>query len=118
MICFVILFFSCIDAIFNVSYFGRVPSLTLRVGLYATSPHRLCLLRAFRCYPSRGYARTYTPRTCVRHAKGMRQHGATHRSDSVARSTPTALRSKQERPKKIHIYMKNSCGNKWLYLNL
>ena len=36
---------------------------------------------------------------CVRHAKGMRQHGAQHRSDSVARSTPTAPRSKQERPK-------------------
>jgi len=37
------------------------------------------LLRAFRCYPSRGYARTYTPRTCVRHAEGMRActHGAT-----------------------------------------
>jgi len=29
---------------------------------------------------------------CVRHAEGMRActHGATHRSDSVARSTPTA----------------------------
>jgi len=38
---------------------------------------------------------------CVRHAEGMRAstHDATHRSDSVARSTPTAPRSKQERPK-------------------
>ena len=36
---------------------------------------------------------------CVRHAEGMREHGATHRSDSVARSTPTAPRSKQKRPK-------------------
>jgi len=33
----------------------------------------------------------------------MRQHGAQHRSDSVARSTPTAPRSKQERPRK-YIY--------------
>jgi len=35
---------------------------------------------------------------CVRHAKGMRActHGATHRSDNVARSTPTA---QQKRPK-------------------
>jgi hypothetical protein len=43
--------------------------------------------------------------TRVRHAKGMREHGATHRSDSVARSTPTAPRSKQERPKMLtHTY--------------
>jgi len=30
-------------------------------------------------------------------------HGATYRSDSVARSTPTAPRSKQERPNKTFI---------------
>jgi len=40
-------------------FYGRVPTLSLRVGLYATSPHRLRLLRAFRCYPSRGYARVH-----------------------------------------------------------
>jgi hypothetical protein len=51
----------------------------------------------------------YTPKKHffrVRHAKGMRActHGATHRSDSVARSTPTAPRSKQERPKMFIIH--------------
>jgi hypothetical protein len=47
-------------------------------------------------------ARTYTLRVRVRHAEGMRActHGATHRSDSVARSTPTA---QQERPNKTFI---------------
>jgi len=51
--------------------------------------------------------RTYTLRTRVRHAEGMRActHGATHRSDSVARSTPTAPRSKQERPKMIDLHL-------------
>jgi len=40
----------------------------------------------------------------VRHAEGMRActHGATHRSDSVARSTPTA---QQERPNKTSSMM-------------
>jgi hypothetical protein len=40
-------------------YFGRVPTLALRVGLYAASPHSLRSLRAFRCYPSRGYVRIH-----------------------------------------------------------
>jgi len=35
-------------------------------------------------------------------------HGATHRSDSVARSTPTAPRSKQERSKNKPIIKKRS----------
>jgi len=39
--------------------------------------------------------------TCVRHAEGMRActHGATHRSASVARSTPTRSASEGTRPK-------------------
>jgi len=41
---------------------------------------------------------------CVRHAEGLRSKVRKHRSDSVARGTPTAPRSKQERPKNIFLY--------------
>jgi len=58
-------------------------------GLSAAIPH------ADRCAYIYAHAR-------VRHAEGMRActHGALHRSDSVARSTPTA---QQERPNKTLI---------------
>jgi len=48
------------------SLLGRVPALSLRVGLFATSPHSLRSLRAFRCYPSRRYARVHVRYTHTR----------------------------------------------------
>jgi len=42
---------------------GVSPALRFGVGLYATSPHLLRKLRAFRYYPSRRCARTYTYHT-------------------------------------------------------
>jgi hypothetical protein len=84
-----------------IFYLGRVP--------FAIASGSGYPLQVLTCYASCGLfaaiphaeARTYTLRARVRHAEGMRActHGATHRSDSVARSTPTAPRSKQERPK-------------------
>jgi len=70
----------------DIHFLGRVPCACASGSGYplvetwhATSVlHSLRSLRAFRCYPSREYAcmhiRTHT--NCVRHAEGMRQHGA------------------------------------------
>jgi len=84
------------------------PGYALAETWHATSVlHRLRLLRAFRCYPSRVSMR------CI-HALGMRRACVSmvrkHRSDSVARSTPTAL---QERPYKFTHFTQKSIRERY-----
>jgi hypothetical protein len=52
------LFFFCFD-LWACPFAGSACALLLRVGLYASSPHSLRSLRAFRSYPSRGYVRVH-----------------------------------------------------------
>jgi hypothetical protein len=67
---------------------------TLVETWYATSVlHTLRSLRAFRCYPSRGYVRVHIRHTRVRHAEGMRActHGA-NRTEAIAKPAARRLR--------------------------
>ena len=98
----------------NFAISGRVPYACASGSGYALTEtwratpvlHSLRSLRAFRCYPSRGYARVHI--RCA-YALGMRRACVQARmvrtapKRSVARSTPTAPQSKQERPNKTFI---------------
>jgi len=82
----------------NLTLLGLRPRPRINSQKYLQTIKKKCFLPHF--YPWAG-GKTPKPHKkhffCVRHAEGMRActHGAKHRSDSVARSTPTA---QQERP--------------------
>jgi len=79
---------------------GRVPSLALRVGLYATRRENACIFPTFRCYPSRGYVRVpIRTRIRVRHAEGMRS--MVQRTEAIAQ--PVARRLRSRNAQKINI---------------